>query len=181
VAATAFPLIAQGAVVNYLTTRSTVHAMADWYATRGRPLQVQGVSTTPTATDTPYAMPGAAVMRADPHGLSLQALAADMQQGVLVRGFDFGIGFDPQGKMIQCLPQVLFEVRRGQIVRRIYNAMLGSSTKKFFAGIRAVGHASTSGTVNSYSNGGMPYIYRPNAVTAPAVHVRDLDLTHYMS
>jgi predicted Zn-dependent protease len=178
VATTAFPLIEHGAVVDYLTTRSTVHAMADWYATRGRPLQPQGVSTTPSATDAPYAMPGAAVMRADPSGPSLADLAKALTHGILVRSVGLTTGYDPQGKVVQFRPQMLFEVQRGQIVRRILNVELGSSTKKFFAGLLAVGNAGTHVTSESAGSGGMPYLYRPYAITAPAVHVRALDLTH---
>jgi predicted Zn-dependent protease len=179
VSTTAFPLIEHGAVVDYLTTRSTVGALADWYATRKRPLVPQGVSTMPAATDSPYAIPGTAVMRPDPAGPSLATLSKELKHGLLVRDvMGFTIETDPQCKWFQFRPQMLFEVRQGQIVRRILGSMGGTSVKKMFAGLLTIGNASSAVTKELDINGGMPLVYRSGSMIAPAAHVRELDLTH---
>jgi hypothetical protein len=71
---------------------------------------------------------------------------------------------------------MLFEVRRGQIVRRLIQARLQFSTRKLFKGILAVGGASTVAPAVQEMTDGVPPSPQVLMATAPAVYLHDMNV-----
>jgi len=168
-------VIERGAVVNYFATRTNIQALDGWYAKRNLPLQLLGVSRTPDVGDAPRPIPGACVVESVPNGPSLTELAASMTDGVIVR--DGYINVDQQGAGGAIIGAMMFEVKKGVITRRLLNMQLEFSTKQMLKGILAVGGPSTENTITNWLAGGVPVKTMPQAVTAPALRIRDANLT----
>jgi predicted Zn-dependent protease len=168
------PLIQHGAVVDYIGTRANLQTLAPWYAKQNRPLRPPGGVWTEDASLPPLTAPGSVVMESASAGPSLRTLAQTMSDGVVVR--DGYAHVDHQGMGGRFVPGMLFEVRKGQVMRRLVSTHLEFATRKLFKDIIAVGGAETRDTVTCRSFSGVPPVYATQAVTAPAVQCRDVNL-----
>jgi len=179
VATTSFPLIEQGAIVNYLGTRAS---LAEWThdaslekpVQRPRPPHVPGCAFALDVMTQPSSRPGALTMHPVASGPSLADLIKTMQSGYLVRNASVQVDQGGAGGILR--PHFLFEVRRGAIVRRVLDARLEFSTRKLLAGMTAVGNAETVDTARGYVPGGVPWSLAFHTLTAPAVQCRDINI-----
>jgi len=171
-----FPVIARGAVVDYLTDHATLPVMRDWYTKRGQSLQPQGIFRANTADGVPRAAPGACLVESTPNGpASLTELARTMKDGVIVRsGYPLG---DQQGAGGWINSANLFEVRKGVITRRLVHGNIEFSTKSLLKGIKTIGGPETMETTTNALTSGVPVTEIPQTVTAPAVYVPNGNLT----
>jgi len=177
VAATAaLPLIENGMVVNYLGTRATRGALPVGITKNvshgAAPLPGTGFAY--DAMTSPGSRPGAIVVRAMPGGPSLGELSKTIKNGYLA--MDGWVQADQQGAGGMLSPDILVEVRGGVLVRRIFKTRLEFDTKKILKNITAVGGASTLGTAMESYSGGIPFSMSPFTVTAPAVHIREVNV-----
>jgi TldD protein len=174
VATTTFPAITQGAVVNYLSSRATGHALTASGNYRGSLLPAPGVGLAPNVMAAPRGMAGTLVMPSATNGPTLDELARTLSNGLLVR--NAWVRADVQGAGGTLFPKMLFEVRRGQIVRRLVSARLQFSTRKLLKGIVAVGGASTVAPASLETTDGVPPSPQMQMATAPAMHLHDINV-----
>jgi TldD protein len=175
-----FPVIRHGCVVDYFATRQSAPMLAS--RQHGQPVRPRGsaVSWTPALYPEGYA--SQLTMEPSTAGTSLDALIKEVSNGILVWGvnddyFDNGVKSDQQLANGWFVPMALFEVKRGKIVRRLTGGAVQFSTKRFFNGVTGVGGASTrcdSVHVGVRGEGGIP---TQLPVSAPAVHLSQLDVT----
>jgi predicted Zn-dependent protease len=171
---TAVPLITAGTVTNYLSSRST-HAVLSALLPPGRLPAVPPGVTHADLTGIPAEVPSALSMRPSATACSLTTLAKQLGNGLLAR--DGQVDVDPDGYGGYLYPWTLFEVRGGELVRRIYGARLMFSTKRLLPTLSAVGDASTCETGVTYAAiPGLPWTSTPVAVTAPAGIYHKLDV-----
>jgi predicted Zn-dependent protease len=172
VATTAAPLITNGTVVDYLGTRLTRQALPSSVSRATAP----GTATAADVQRVPTGIPISTAMAAAPSGPSLAALAKDIQNGFLIRGIQ-EVLTDQQCAGGTIIPDVMLEVRRGQILRRVMDAHLAFTTKKFWHGLTVLGDASTLCTASCDDLAGPPP-WKPftRIVTAPAAHFKEVDI-----
>jgi predicted Zn-dependent protease len=170
VARTACPLIAQGAVVNYLSTRATGHALTTSESVRRAP----GVGLASDVTAVPRGSAGAFAVQPAASGPTLDTLTRTISDGLLVR--NAWVSADVQGAGGTLSPNMLFEVRGGKIVRRLIGARLEFSTRKLLKGILTVGGASTVAPAVWETANGVPPSPQILMVTSPAVHLHDINV-----
>jgi predicted Zn-dependent protease len=179
VATTAFPVMTQGRVVNYLSSRATGHALtasgsqSSESQSRGL-LPAPGVGWAPNVMAVPRGIAGTLAMPSAANGPTLEDLARTMSDGLLVR--NTRVMSDSQGAGGTLFPNMLFEVRRGQIVRRLIQARLQFSTRKLLQGIVAVGGVSTVAPAVLGRTDGVPPSPQLLMATAPAMHLHDINV-----
>jgi len=180
VPATGGPLISKGTVVNYIATRTTHALLAARLAaaspTRAVPPLLGGIVAR-RASDSPTEFPAALSMPAAAGGETLEALAKQLGTGVLVRGGTAMV--NPEGTGGILYPVMMFEVKGGQLVRRLYGASLQFSTKKLFTSLKAVGNASTVGETTTRRAVGFPHNSIDSSLTAPAALYAGMDITNH--
>jgi len=173
----AFPVIERGAVVDYFASRATVSTLRDQFSLPSlQSLQPHGVLHATTAGGIPRPMPSACVAASAPNGpSSLLELAATIKDGIIVRGG--AISGDQQGAGGALFNAPMFEIQNGKVTRRLLYGQLEFSTKALLKGITAVGGPGTVNTTTNFLFAGAPVTMMHQAVTAPAVHIRDGNLT----
>jgi predicted Zn-dependent protease len=158
-------------LVDYLSTRFNRCAVSTPSSS-----VTSGTATAPDVQRSPGGIPAALAVHAVAAGPSLATLVRDIRDGFLLREVKW-IGTDQQCAGGTIEPNMLLEVRRGHIVRRIMRAHVAFTTKKLWAGLTAVGDASTLRTdVCNDWVGPPPWKPIARVVTAPAVHVREMDI-----
>jgi TldD protein len=173
----AFPVVHQGAIVDYFATRSTAPALASWYAKNGKSsdkLHGSAVSWLPTRA--PIGSASHLTVSSGASGVTLDALTKQLVNGVLVRGVTYAHS-DQQLTSGAFYPYMLYEVKKGQITRRLRHGAVQFSTKKFWKSVTAFGDASS---VQSYiRNGanGQPWVPTIQPIMAPAAHFQELNVT----
>jgi len=168
------PLIERGAVVDYLTTRSDIRTLEQWYAKRNLPLRPQGTVWADDVSIPSRAISSAVAVGAAPDGPSLAELVKSLKDGVLVRSSTTVPDHQCSGGTI--FPDVAFEVRNGNITRRLGNFRLEFSTRTLLKNVVAIGGASTAETKAHNLYGGTPVTSTSQAIDAPAAQIRDVNI-----
>jgi len=178
VTVTGGPLVTQGRVVNYLSSRSThpvvTAAAQSTSASNGPSIPLMGCVTAMTASMPPIEAPFSVSMPAAPDGGSLADLAKQMGKGLLVRGAYVWVTPDGQGGVI--VPYTILEVQRGQIVRRMNTVSLPFGTKKILTTLKVVGGPGTLGETSADRRVGFPGSMICNSATAPAALYSGVDV-----
>lgn len=174
------PLVTNGTVVNYITTRAThavLTAMLSTAPSHETVPPLLGSTTATQASDQPTELPASVSMPAAPNGGTLAELAKQVGTGLVARGGDAFVNPDGTGGMLD--PLMMFEVKGGQLVRRVYGASLQFSTKKLFTALKAVGNASTMGETTHERSVGFPATRILTSLMAPAALYGGMDVvTH---
>jgi TldD protein len=180
VAVTPFPVIQRGAVVDYFTTRTSAPALAAWYRATGQSVQSRGSAVAWAATASPVGCASQLAMDSGARGATLDALLARMSNGIFIRGVqDRGVATivsDQQLASGLCVPMAVFEVKRGQITRRVRGAALQFRTTKFWNAIAALGDATTQQHFVWDGVRGETWAETTLPVVAPAAQFRDVDV-----
>jgi TldD protein len=169
-------IIRDGILVDYHTTSQTVPALARWYAQQGKQLQSNGCAVAPTADMAVNVRPAHLTMTAGGVGTSLQDLYKDMTRGLLVLQCGW-IAPDQQlssGSIDST--EMLFEIARGKIVRRLTDSVLQFRTVPLLEGLTAIGDRTTLRYRDSYLTKGIPWQTTRQSATAPAAFFRSVDV-----
>jgi len=177
VATEAFPVIEQGRVVDYFTSRETAPVLAAWYAKTGRPPRSRGSAVAWSATTTPSGCASNLTVSPGKSGTGLNELVAQMSNGILARGVSqYEIGVDPQLSGGAYTARMMFEVRKGQITRRLLDGVVQFRTKSVWKDIIALGdtHSMHCHAHVDWRGETMAKVVQP--VTAPAARLAQLDM-----
>jgi TldD protein len=161
-----FPIIQSGKVVDYFATRSAAAASESSVRPRG-----SGVAYSPSKM--PLARGTYVTMPSDSSGSTLSAMVKTMSNGLLVMNTQ-NVTSNQQlaGGLFQ--PGMLFEVKGGQIIRRLRFGMVQFRSKTLWNNMTAVGNESTAqDAVNSIYEG---EVWRTVAFRAPAVQLKEIDI-----
>jgi len=175
VATETFPVITKGAVVDYFTTRSTAPALASWYAKQGRPVTSRGSAIAWSAALAPKGCASHLTIASGTTGKTLDNLMKEMGTGLLLRGSDFAVS-DQQVSGGAFGPYMMYEVKQGQITRRLRGGLMQFGTKSLWNGLATLGDASTVISEVNRSYIGETWIAKLLPVAAPAAHMRQVDI-----
>jgi TldD protein len=170
-----FPVIREGAVVDYFASRATVPALASWYAKQGKPVTSHGSAVAWLPTREPVGSAAHVSISPGAAGVTLDSLTKGRVNGVLLRGVAYA-NSDQQLSSGAIYPQ-LFEVKKGQITRRLRNAVIQFSTKKFWKSVTTMGDASSVEAYVSNGVNGQPWAPTIQPIMAPAAHMQELNVT----
>jgi len=172
VATTPATIIDDGVLVDYFGTRFNRAALPQALQ------QLRGTTTTPDVQRPPTGMPTAVVVNAAASGPTLTDLVSQINDGFLLRGVRW-VETDPQGNGGVISPDVLLEIKRGKILRRIMNATVEFPARKLWTGLTTMGSSSTLCPAVCIAQLEPPPWKRVlTVVTAPAAHFRSVDIVH---
>lgn len=176
VAPEAFPLVKDGQLVDYQTTREQAAWLASYYQKHGRPIRSHGCATAPDALN--------ATMQHTPN-VVLQPGVGDQDFDELISGLDHGLvvrGLDPQMDF-QCSTGHadlggLMEVRHGKPIARLSgNAQLLFRSTELWKNVEALGGAkSLHWAISAESRKGEPSQAVEFSVAAVPARVKQLAL-----
>jgi TldD protein len=174
VATTSFPVIRNGRVINYFATRTSAAVFAEQAAKVGSPFTLCGSAVSCTPTMAPIGCASHLTMAADSKGPTLSALVQELSNGILVRDVSY-LAPDQQAAGGLLIPRMIYEVKRGQITRRLLHGAMQFNAKKFWNAITAVGGTTTQMNYTGGVSRGKTWSTLP--VVAPAARVTQLDMS----
>ncbi len=149
----AFPLVQEGMVVDFQTTRESAGWMTEWNQPGQPPLQSHGCANAPEAVDAPLSHTPNLQMTPAPGSANVSSLVADMEEGILMkRGY---IRMDFQ-QLNGYGGGICFEVKQGKRVARLAGAGVLLRTPEFWRSVEAVGGQSSMKRYAQVSNKGEP-------------------------
>jgi TldD protein len=176
VATQSFPVIRNGVVVDYFTTRATAAVLQPWYQKQGLPLAARGAAVAWTAALPPLGCASHLTVQPGESGTTLDALLRQMSDGLLVRGiapYLHAVSVDQQLASGLHFPMAVFEVKKGVITRRLRGAMVQFATKQLWKSLVAVGDRST---VHHHVQDDWRGVYTSMPIVAPAGYFRQIDI-----
>jgi TldD protein len=179
VAVRPFPLITDGRVVDYLTSRQTAPALRAVYAKQGLAIRSNGCALAPQAGDP--------VMVWAPHldvapgktSASVDDLCRGMSKGLLITDA-LMLDTDHQlasGSLITGNNVMAFEVQKGKIVRRVRGNMLQFGTGQLWRSLVTLGDETTMRNGDNYPRKGQPWREITQTVSAPAALFKDMNIS----
>ena len=172
----AFPVIQKGAVVDYFGTRATAPALASWYKSQGKPVTSHGSAVAWIPTRAPMGSASHLTVAPGAAGVTLDSLTKQLVNGVLVRGVNYA-NSDQQLTSGAFYPAMLFEVKKGQITRRLKHGSVQFGTKKFWKSVTTLGDASSVQACIRNAASGQPWVPTIQPIMAPAAHIQELNVT----
>ena len=108
--------------------------------------------------------------------MTLDSLTKQLGNGVLIRGVNTAHS-DQQLTSGSFYPAMLFEVKKGQITRRLKHGAVQFGTKKFWKSVTTLGDASSVQACIRNAANGQPWVPTIQPIMAPAAHVQELNVT----
>jgi TldD protein len=170
-----FPLLTDGTVVDYWTSRDYAGALRSWYESRGVPVQSHGCAVAATANDPVQVRAPHLTIAPGTGRASLADLCKDVSHGVLMTQTDY-IAVDQELTSGSVMWGHMFEIERGKIVRRLRDTGLQFTTQKLWKSLMALGDQSTVRNNHYGTYKGNPWKHIEESTTAPAGLFKDVDV-----
>jgi len=173
IAGEAFPLVRNGVLVDYQTTREQAAWLAPWYAKRGMSVQSRGCARASTALDTPMQMTPNLTLAPGKASVSIEDMIKDTKRGLLfVAG---GADMDHQVKNGVFSSVVKpREIRDGRLREAVSNVGVLFSSLELWKHIVAIGGPGTESTSVAEYAKGQPTQYGDCNITAVPLKVTNL-------
>jgi len=177
VPAESFPVIDKGRVVDYFGTRATVPALSAWYAKRGQSVRSRGSAVSWATTTSPIGAGSQITVTPGTPGTTLESMTKQLGKGLLGRGIsEWSVSSDQQLSGGSFGPHMLFEVRNGQITRRLLGGMVQFRSRAFWKDLTMMGDASTVQSRMHTDYRGETYAKAVQPVLAPAARLASADI-----
>jgi TldD protein len=181
-----YPVISEGRLVNYHTSRWTAPALRTWYERQGQPLHSNGCAVATDAGEPPAVRAPHLSVMPSLASASLEALCRDVKDGVLVLGTeDLAIDQQFASGSISATRDgpnvgVILKLAKGKIVARVAGNGLNTVTKKLWKEqLVALGDASTVQQTDFQTRKGMPWRESLQSTSAPAALFKDVDVVAF--
>lgn len=169
------PLIQQGRIIDYQTSRDTGPALSDWYTRNHQSGTPAGCVVASSPDHMPFVRASHLVVEPARTETSIDDLCRDVGRGVLVSSaYAFS---DQQLKSAQLMFGLTFLIEGGRRTHRIRSAGSLLRTQPFWKSLTTIGGAATSDTFVTTTYKGQPWQDAPLCATAPACVFKDVDIT----
>ena len=179
-----FPLVKEGVLVDYQTTREQAAWLAPWYHKQGQPLRSRGCAAGDGALSLQMQHPPNLTLEPGAAAVSVTDLVAGMDQGLLVDGIRLEMDFqNASGVGTIGEPDVgaVYEVKHGKVVSQYETVMeVQFRSAEFWKGIIAIGGPASAETLirgrsekgepseqTDYSIAAVPAVCKQLAVSTP--------------
>jgi len=168
----AFPLVKEGMLVDFATSRATASALGQWYAKAGRPVLSHGCTVADTAADMPLIQAPDLVLQPSSHECSFEQLVSSVSQGVaVVRG---DCTMDSQQGSGQG-SGTIYEIVNGKLGRCLGpGAAFLFRSRELWKNVVALGGPSSAVMRGFTSEKGEPTQQVPHGVLAVPMHVQNV-------
>lgn len=168
-----FPLVEDGVLVDFQTTREAATWLAPYYAQAGKPLRSHGCAAAPEAVDAPLLHTPNLVVTSGREGMDFDALVAGLSKGIAIRGANVDLDFQAITGMGSGR---FYEVKGGKRVARLTGAGFLFGAPEFWKGLLALGGQPSARRFGFSSIKGEPAQTCDHSVTAQPAVVKQLTL-----
>jgi TldD protein len=168
-----FPLVKDGVLADFQTTRESAGWLKEIYAKRGAPFRSHGCALAPSALDAPLQQSPNLTLKPGRDGESFDALVSDMEKGVAIKGAQLEMDFQNSSGLGT---GAVFEVRNGKRVARLASAGFLFRATDLWKSVQRVGAEASLRRYGMLTAKGEPAQRCNHSVTAAPVVVRDLTI-----
>jgi TldD protein len=159
-----FPLVKDGVLVDFQTTRESAGWLKATYAKTGKPLRSHGCAAAPSALYAPIQHIPNLTLAAGREAVDFDGLVARLDNGIAVRALTLFMDF-------QCLNGMglarTYDVKRGKRVAIIGSAGILFRAPELWKGLAALGGTESVRRIGALANKGEPNQKTFHSVTAP--------------
>ena len=168
----AFPVVANGALVDYATTREHASELTQWYGSRGGAAGSRGCAGAASAMQMPLVQTPNLSLRPAPSDASFDDLVAGMTTGLAIVGGDCRMDFrrlTGQGEA-----EVVYEVKNGKLGKVLRGGAYLFRSPEFWKGVAALGGPKSVVHRGFDQVKGQPFQILAHTVAAGPAHVRNI-------
>ena len=174
-----YPLIRDGVVVDYFTTREFAPQLDWWYRRNGMPVESRGTAGSQGSVLIQVVAPSIAIMDPGEEDVSVEEMIAETEDGIYIHRGGFGFVDPPMLNMQFTASGMAHEIRDGQLGEALNQPSFLSSTPDFWRSMDMIGGAGTF----DYNGGGTvkgdPFQQIGRTVGAPAARFREVNVFTY--
>jgi TldD protein len=176
-----FPLITDGVLVDYQTTREQAHMLASWYEKRGMTVQSRGCARATTALDEPIQMMPNLVLSAGHDAMSVDDMIKDTKHGVYFPSGSLRVDQQVRTGVFEGDPQNLpREIRNGTLGQRLVGAGMLFTSLDLWKNVMALGGPNSAKTTDTREPKGQPSQLGDSTMTVVPMKVKDCSVINYM-
>ena len=174
-----YPLIRDGVVVDYFTTREFAPQLDWWYRRNGMPVESRGTAGSQGSVLIQVVAPSIAIMDPGEEDVSVEEMIAETEDGIYIHRGGFGFVDPPMLNMQFTASGMAHEIRDGQLGEALNQPSFLASTPDFWRSMDMIGGAGTF----DYNGGGTvkgdPFQQIGRTVGAPAARFREVNVFTY--
>lgn len=168
-----FPLVKDGVLADFQTTRESAGWLKEIYARRGTPFRSHGCAFAPSAVDAPLQQ-SPNLSLAPGHGSeSFDTLVSDMEKGIAIKDADLDMDFQNSSGLGR---GAVFDIRNGKRVARFDSAGFLFRATDLWKSVQRMGGEASLRRYGMRTTKGEPAQRCQHSVTAVPVAVKDLTL-----
>lgn len=170
-----FPLVQQGMLMNYQTTREQAPWLAQWSQKQGQPVRSLGCAMAPTAQEITMQHTPNLMLHPGEGTADVETLIQDLEHGVLIDGMSLQMDFQCLDGYCNALQAT--EIRAGKRVATLMGAGMLLRADTFWKDIQALGGASSTSYLGGFQSGkGEPAQYTEYSIGAVPARIKQLAL-----
>ncbi len=169
-----FPLVREGVLTDFQTTREAAGWLKAYYAKSGKPVRSHGCAAAPAGVDAPLVHPPNLVLAPGREAEDFDALVAGLGNGLAIKYAELDLDF--QAATGLGTGGWVYEVKGGKRVARIEGAGFLFRSTELWKGLLAVGGEAALRRYGFESTKGEPPQTCYHSVTAPPAVVKQLTL-----
>ena len=174
-----YPLIREGVVVDYFTTREFAPQLDWWYRRNGMPVESRGTAGSQGSVLIQVVAPSIAIMDPGEEDVSVEEMIAETEDGIYIHRGGFASVDPPMLNMQFSAGGMAHEIRDGQLGEALNRPSFLASTPDFWRSMDMIGGAGTF----DYNGGGTfkgdPPQQIGRTVGAPAARFREINVFTY--
>ena len=174
-----YPLIRDGVVVDYFTTREFAPQLDWWYRRNGMPVESRGTAGSQGSVLIQVVAPSIAIMDPGEEDVSVEEMIAETEDGIYIHRGGFASVDPPMLNMQFSAGGMAHEIRDGQLGEALNRPSFLASTPDFWRSMDMIGGAGTF----DYNGGGTfkgdPPQQIGRTVGAPAARFREINVFTY--
>jgi TldD protein len=176
-----FPLIREGVLVDFQTTREQASWLAPWYQRAGTPVRSHGCAAAEDALSLPMQMTPNLTLAPSPAGRGFEDLVSQLADGIVAEEVETSMDFQCRNGVLSAQYQgVFYQVKQGKRVARLKNADILFNSPEFWKNLIELGGAASVVHVPGSESKGSPEqstMHTIRAVPAVIKNVAVIDRT----
>ena len=174
-----YPLIREGVLVDYFTTREFAPQLEWWYRRNGMPVESRGTAGSQGSVLIQVVAPSIAIMDPGEEDVTVEEMIAETEDGIYIHRGGFASVDPPMLNMQFSAGGMAHEIRDGKLGDALNRPSFLSSTPDFWRSMDMIGGAGTF----AYNGGGTlkgdPFQQIGRTVGAPAARFREINVFTY--
>ena len=174
-----YPLIREGVLVDYFTTREFAPQLDWWYRRNGMPVESRGAAGSQGSVLIQVVAPSIAVMDPGEEDVTVEEMIAETEDGIYVHRGGFASVDPPMLNMQFSAGGMAHEIRDGKLGEPLSQPSFLARTPDFWQSMDMIGGAGTFAYNGGGTGKGDPYQQIGRTVGAPAARFRDVNVFTY--